>query len=176
MSLAQSDQEGAIECVRVREKDGGRGRESERRWRSWMCTIGLDMNAPQHSFPHIPFNFNSLIELATLLHPLRGEAFSLTHPCVCASGLHLHRKTTVNEQTCKKKTSLIRRQHLRRAAASSAVNSAPVRKMAAIKFALPRLCGCKYDKVFKSGRLTLLSIHQSLLASPSEAVGVCRQS
>lgn len=83
MSLAQSDQEGAIECVRVREKDGGRGRESERRWRSSMCTIGLDMNAPQHSFPHIPFNFNSLIELATLLHPLR-EAFSLTPVCVQA--------------------------------------------------------------------------------------------
>lgn len=89
-----------------------------------------------------------------------------------------YRKTTLNEQTCKKKQkrSLICSLHLRHAAAASTVNSAPVGKMAVIKFTLPRLCGCKYDKVFKSQRLTLLSIHQSLLASPSEAVGVCRQS
>lgn len=91
-------------CESERETEGGRGRESERRWRSWMCTIGLDMNAPQHSFPHIPFNFNSLIELATLLHALR-EAFWLTHPFVCKRSLptNRHRKTTANEQTCKKK-------------------------------------------------------------------------
>lgn len=111
--------------------------------------------------------------------PTQREAFSLTHPCVCKRSLptNRYRKTTVNEQTCKKlKKSLICSQHLRRAAASSTVNSAPVRKMAAIKFTLPRLCGCKCDEVFKSQRLTLRSIHQSPLASPSEAVGVCRQS
>lgn len=77
LSSAQSDQEGAIECVRVREKD--EGRERQRRWRrSWMCTIGLDMNAPQHSFPHIPFNFKLSNRTSnSLLHPPtpRTEAF-----------------------------------------------------------------------------------------------------
>lgn len=72
LSIGQSDQEGAIECVRVWERKkegngdrGGEGEEEEEQV-GWLCTIGLDMNAPQHSFPHIPFNFNSLIELVTL--------------------------------------------------------------------------------------------------------------
>ncbi len=74
--VGQSDQEGAIECMRVRERkkegnrdrggEGGGGAEEEEVVGDWLCTIGLDMNAPRHSFPHIPFNFNSLIELATL--------------------------------------------------------------------------------------------------------------
>ena len=52
-----------------------------------MCTIGLDMNAPQHSFPHIPFNFNSLIELATLCthpHHAEGKRLSLLGTRSCA--------------------------------------------------------------------------------------------
>lgn len=69
--VGQSDQEGAIECVRVRERKKERETETEveRGWGRGLYTIGLDMNAPRHSFPHIPFNFNSLMELATL-HPL----------------------------------------------------------------------------------------------------------
>lgn len=124
-----------------------------------------------------PLQFQLSNRTSNSAAPTQRRSFLANTPvCVQAVSTYRYRKTTVNEQTCKKKTSLICRQHLRRAAASSAVNSAPVRKMAVIKFALARLCGCKYDKVFKSGRLTLLSIHQSLLASPSEAVGVCRQS
>lgn len=93
LSLGQSDQEGAIECLseRERQREGGR----QRRWRrSWMCTIGLDMNAPQHSFPHIPFNFNSLIELPTPCcthshHAQRKSSF-LANTRACAGGLYLH--------------------------------------------------------------------------------------
>lgn len=56
------------ECEREKERKnretdrGGGGAERG----VWLCTIGLDMNAPRHSFPHIPFNFNSLMELAIL--------------------------------------------------------------------------------------------------------------
>lgn len=57
------------ECEREKERknretDRGGGGGAERG--VWLCTIGLDMNAPRHSFPHIPFNFNSLMELAIL--------------------------------------------------------------------------------------------------------------
>lgn len=64
-------------CESVREKEregnrdrggkggGGRGGD-DGGGRDWLCTIGPDMNAPRHSFPHIPFNFNSLMELEIL--------------------------------------------------------------------------------------------------------------
>lgn len=40
-------------------ESGGGGESGDR-----LYTIGLDLNAPQHSFPHIPFNFSALMELA----------------------------------------------------------------------------------------------------------------
>lgn len=58
------------ECEREKERKKEKNRETDRGGGAergvWLCTIGLDMNAPRHSFPHIPFNFNSLMELAIL--------------------------------------------------------------------------------------------------------------
>lgn len=80
-------------CERVREKERGEietevESEGEEEEEVWLNTIGLDMNAPQHSFPHIPFNFNSLIEPAAP-HPhihraQREETCWHTHAHACA--------------------------------------------------------------------------------------------
>lgn len=90
------------ESERERQREG----ERDRRWRrSWTCTIGLDMNAPQHSFPHIPFNFNSLIELATLCctHPHRaeGKKLSLVHVQALSPHHHIQRKFLSQPKTLK---------------------------------------------------------------------------
>lgn len=144
-----------------------------------MCTIGLDMNAPQHSFPHIPFNFNSLIELATLCcthpHHAEGKTLSLQHTPACAGDLYppTHpEKNSFNSLKPETHSHIHGRELCSRVVFLSGI---PPRQTS-----LPRLCGCIYEKVFKPRRLTLLSAHahirQSLCGSPSKVVGVCHQS
>lgn len=62
--MIKREQLNVLECERKKEREIETEVERGGGW--GLYTIGLDMNAPRHSFPHIPFNFNSLMELATL--------------------------------------------------------------------------------------------------------------
>lgn len=117
------------------------------------------MNAPQHSFPHIPFNFNSLIELATLCcthpHHAEGKKLSLQHTRARAGDLY----PTAHPEKIPFPYSLKPEKHSHIHDREFCPWVVLLAGISPWQISPPRLCGCIYEKVYISQRLTLLSAH-----------------